>query len=94
MHASATPHWLHPPRAPQAGAGVPDSHAAQQHLLALNQAVAAARRGAPGRAPGLSSLEAQRLAEQVDGAARGLRRLIDRPAGAPTDRPDSPPPAG
>jgi Four helix bundle sensory module for signal transduction len=89
-----------PSQAPQASAGVPDSHAAQQHLLALNEVVAAARRGEPGRAPGLSSMEAQRLAEQVDGAARGLRRLIDRPAAAPNDRadrpdrPDSPPPAG
>jgi hypothetical protein len=79
---------------PQAGADLPDSHAALQHLLALNQAVAAARRGEPGRAHGLSSLEARRLAEQVDGAARGLRCLIDRPAAAATDRPDSPPPAG
>jgi hypothetical protein len=83
----------HPSQAPQADADLPDDHAAQLHLLALNEAVAAARRGEPGRAPGLSSMEAQRLAEQVDGAAQGLRRLIDRPAAAPKDRPKRPPPA-
>lgn len=60
-----------------------DSLALQQHLAALNAAVAAARRGEPGRAAGLSAQEAQRLADQVDAAARGLRALIDRPASAP-----------
>ena len=64
--------------------GLPvDSLALQRHLAALNAAVAAARRGEPGRAAGLSAQEAQRLAEQVDAAARGLRALIDRPASAP-----------
>jgi len=85
---------LHRPLAPRSSAAVPDHHAARQHLLALNQAVAAARRGEPGRAPGLSSIEAQRLAEQVDGAAQGLRRLIDRPAAALIDRPGSAAPPG
>lgn len=73
--------------------------AAQQHLAALNEAVATARRGQPGRAAGLSAQEAQRLAEQVDGAAQGLRRLMGRPAAAaarhaavPADPPDSAPP--
>ncbi len=79
-----------------------DSGAARQHLQVLNAAVATARRGEPGRAAGLSALEARHLAEQVDGAARGLRRLIDRPAAgaatapaagadSPADPPDSPP---
>jgi hypothetical protein len=57
-----------------------DGTALQQHLQALNAAVAAARRGEPGRAAGLSAHEAQRLADQVDAAARGLRALIDQPA--------------
>lgn len=56
--------------------------ALQQHLAALNAAVAAARRGEPGRAAGLSAHEAQHLADQVDAAARGLRALIDPPAAA------------
>ncbi len=56
--------------------------AAQAHLQALNAAVAAARRGAPGRAAGLSAQEAQHLAEQVARATQGLRRLIDRPQAA------------
>ena len=60
-----------------------DSQALQQHLAALNAAVAAARRGEPGRAAGLSAQEAQRLADQVDAAARGLRALIDRQASTP-----------
>ena len=79
-----------------------DSGAARQHLLALTAAVATARRGEPGRAAGLSALEARHLAEQVDGAAQGLRRLIDRPAagsatapeagaGSPADASDRPP---
>ncbi len=90
-----------PPPAPDALA----SDAAREHLLALNAAVAAARRGEPGRAAGLSALEAQRLADQVDAAARGLRRLVDRPVsdaptaptaptapGAPGAPPELPPP--
>ena len=81
------------PQRPPPGAQALDGAAAQQHLGALNDAVAAARRGEPGRAAGLSALEAQRLAEQVDSAARALRRLIDRPAAvAAADRPDRPPP--
>jgi hypothetical protein len=69
----------------------------QLHLQALNAAVAAARRGEPGRAAGLSAAEAQRLAEQVAGAAQGLRRLILQPPVArssawPDSRGDDPAP--
>jgi len=49
------------------------------HLQALNDAVATARRGEPGRAAGLSAQEAHQLADQVAAAAQGLRRLVDRP---------------
>ena len=81
------------PLRPPPGAQALDGAAAHQHLGALNDAVATARRGEPGRAAGLSALEAQRLAEQVDSAAQALRRLIDRPAAvAAADRPGSPPP--
>lgn len=60
-----------------------DGPALQQHLRALNAAVAAARRGEPGRSAGLSAHEAQRLADEVDAAAQGLRALIDHPAATP-----------
>ncbi|MDH4392525.1 MAG: hypothetical protein QE285_14020 [Aquabacterium sp.] len=70
------------PPHPAPGAQPLDVTAVQPHLLALNQALAMARRGQPGRAAGLSALEAQRLAEQVETAAQALRRLIDRPAAA------------
>ncbi|MES2719007.1 MAG: hypothetical protein V4795_24825 [Pseudomonadota bacterium] len=90
--------------APPAPGAVLGGQAAQAHLQALNDAVAAARRGEPGRAAGLSAQEAQHLAEQVARATQGLRRLIDRPqaarsgAGPETDSlpgelpPDLPPP--
>ena len=55
---------------------------AQTHLAALNAAVAAARRGEPGRAAGLSAQEAQRLAEQVAAATQALRRWVDHPQNA------------
>ena len=71
-----------PTRAGGLDAGAARAHA-QTHLQALNAAVAAARRGEPGRAAGLSAQEAQRLADQVAAAAQGLRRCIDRPAVAP-----------
>ena len=62
----------------------------QTHLAALNAAVAAARRGEPGRAAGLSAQEAQRLAEQVAAAAQGLRHWIDRTHVTPSGgEPDS-----
>jgi len=75
---------------PAAGV-LPDAAATRAHLQALNAAVAAARRGEPGRAAGLSAQEARLLAEQVDSAAQGLRRLIDRPAPA-DDHPAGAPP--
>jgi hypothetical protein len=53
------------------------------HLQALNDAVAAARCGEPGRAAGLSAQEARLLADQVATAAQGLRRLVGRTV--PTD---------
>jgi hypothetical protein len=71
---------LRPLQPPPPPADVLDTGAARQHLQALIDAVATARRGEPGRAAGLSASEARHLAEQVDSAARGLRRLIDRPA--------------
>lgn len=78
----------------QPGAGAPpvlDGRAAQPHLQALNDAVAAARRGEPGRAAGLSAHEARHLAEQVAAAAQGLKALIDRPPAAadPAPAPDA-----
>lgn len=69
---------LSQPRAVSARRAV-DASALQQHLASLNAAVAAARRGEPGRAAGLSAQEAQCLADQVDAATRGLRQLIDLP---------------
>jgi hypothetical protein len=81
---------LRPLQMPTAPAGVQVDAAVQRHLQALNDAVAAARRGEPGRAAGLSALEAQRLVAQVDEAARGLRRLYDRPASALTDQAETP----
>lgn len=83
-------------RTPQPGRGagvapgvLADGDAARAHLQALNAAVAAARRGEPGRAAGLSAHEARLLAEQVAAAAQGLRRLIDRPPPAGTGMPDA-----
>ena len=70
---------LRPLQPPPPSADLQDNVAARQHLQALIDAVATARRGEPGRAAGLSASEARQLAEQVDGAASGLRRLIDRP---------------
>lgn len=76
-------HWrVRRPPLPLTTASI-DNTAARAHLQALNDAVATARRGEPGRASGLSALEAQRLAEQVAAAAQGLHRLIDRPTAAP-----------
>lgn len=72
-----------PPAGAAGSAAAVDGPALQQHLQALNAAVAAARRAEPGRAAGLSAQEAQRLADQVDAAASGLRALIDKPAAAP-----------
>lgn len=77
------------PQRPAAAPGFTDGAALQAllqrrldpHLQALNAAVAAARRGEPGRAAGLSAQEALQVADQVAAAARGLRRLIDRPLG-------------
>ncbi len=87
---------LHAPQRPAPAAPAPaallDDQAAQVHLQALNAAVAAARRGEPGRAAGLSAQEAQRLAEQVASAAQGLRRLIDRPQATSGGWPDETPP--
>lgn len=81
---------LQPLLPPPPGTLALDGAVAHQHLMALNDAVATARRGEPGRAAGLSALEAQRLAEQVDSAAQALRRLIDRPtAASAADKPDS-----
>jgi hypothetical protein len=94
LHLPQRPLQLPPPPA-----DVLDNDAARQHLQALVDAVATARRGEPGRAAGLSATESRHLAEQVDGATRGLRLLIDRPpataAGSPAAPPDSegaPPP--
>lgn len=82
---------LRPLPTPPPAADVLDNGAARQHLQALIDAVAAARRGEPGRAAGLSATEARHLAEQVDSAARGLRRLIDRPAAAAPPGQPAPP---
>lgn len=82
---------LRPLQPPPPLADVLDSGAARQHLQALIDAVASARRGEPGRAAGLSATEARHLAEQVDSAARGLRRLIDRPAAAAPPGQPAPP---
>jgi hypothetical protein len=82
---------LRPLPTPPPAADVLDNGAARQHLQALIDAVAAARRGEPGRAAGLSATEARQLAEQVDSAARGLRRLIDRPAAAAPPGQPAPP---
>lgn len=66
----------------------------QDHLQALNDAVAAARRGEPGRAAGLSAQEARQLADRVATAAQGLRRLVGRAippgAAAPPDADGAP----
>jgi hypothetical protein len=72
--------------APTAASDGPDSSLPQRlrsgidpHLQALNEAVATARRGAPGRGTGLSAQEANALADQLAAAALGLRKLVDRP---------------
>jgi hypothetical protein len=79
---------LHGPlkAAPTAASDGPDSSLPQRlrsgidpHLQALNEAVATARRGAPGRGTGLSAQEANALADQLAAAALGLRKLVDRP---------------
>jgi hypothetical protein len=82
---------LRPLQPPPPPADVLDSGVARQHLQVLIDAVASARRGEPGRAAGLSATAARQLAEQVDGAARGLRRLIDRPAATPPPGQPAPP---